>query len=106
MSQSISRDVLATLERRENRVQNPLRLPSAIGWSYDALAEFAGSGFGAGLPVGFSVSVRSTPGKPRGYVEWQATCRHGSFNLDRASKLAELFKEHAKCRWDILHLLT
>ena len=58
----------------------------------------AGSGFGLGVPAGFSVCVRSTPGKPKGYVEWQATCRHGTFKLDRTSKIAELLQKHAKCR--------
>ncbi len=59
---------------------------------------FAGADFASVPATGFSVSVRSTPGKPRGFVEWHASCKHGEFKMDRLSKLVQLFEQHGKCR--------
>ena len=35
------------------------------------------------LPLGFSAAIRTSEGKPQGYLEYIASCMHGEVRMDR-----------------------
>eukprot|EP00891_Asterochloris_glomerata_P009257 jgi/Astpho2/9257/Aster-x0390 len=50
------------------------------------------------LPLGFSAAIRTSEGKPQGYLEYIASCMHGEVRMDRIGAVQKHVQAHGRCR--------